>query len=333
MKKFKYVLWSVLGLLLAICTIVYFLPSKENTTQKQNETVLVKQPSFKKENRVTTIKFATTQLCRLNWNTPNGVPYVQVPGANLGVTSFYVLDKDKIAFLSDATNEIIIVNQKSESVIKKFPVVLSPRDFTYDNGYYYVLCETAVFVYNAKGENISNFEFPQEFSGTMRVLRYENSTFLLLPSGNSLKIESGGKLIKPKKYEGWITLNGLFIKTQINNNFSYTLNISFPNGENSSQKFQNKKKVAGVYVIGAVKNRIVLEIQTFLLEEPIKVERNIQIIGLRDIHPDTVIATIPISSSFYVLSNKDISVSKTGGIYTLVTKPKGVYMFSIEELE
>lgn len=330
MKRAKYVL--MLLLVIIALSVAYFYSKKKSNAQLQNVTTSKELP-IKKETAISMKKFTTTQLCKLNWNTPNGVPYVKVPGANLGVTSFYVLDKDKIAFLSDATNEIIIVNRKSESVIKRFPVVLSPRDFTYDNGYYYVLCETAVFVYNAKGENTSNFEFPQEFSGTMRIFRYENSIFLLLPSGNSLKIESGGKLINPKEYEGWITSNGLFIKTQIKNNFSYTVNISFPNGENSSQKFQNKKKVAGVYVIGAVKNRIVLEIQTFLSEEPINVERNIQIIGLRDLHPDTVIATIPISSSFYVLSNKDISVSKAGGIYTLVTKPEGVYMFSIEELE
>jgi len=261
------------------------------------------------------------------------VAYVQVPGANLGITSFYILDKNHIALLSDATNEIIIVNRKSESVIKRFPVVLSPRDFTYDNGYYYVLCETTVFVYNAKGENTSNFEFPQEYSGTMKLFRYENSTFLLLPSGNSLKIESGGKLIKPKEYEGWVTSNGLFIKTKIKNNYSYTVDIFSPNGENSSHEFQNKKKVAGVYVIGGVKNRIVLEIQTFLSEEPIKVERNIQIIRLNGIHPDTIAATLPISSSFYVLSNKDIAISNNGTIFNLVTKPQGAYVYSIEEYE
>lgn len=330
MRKFKYVLGTVILLVLIAITVVYFYSKNKNNISTQKVTKS-KELLVKKENDDTIKKFATTQLCKLNWNTTNGVPYVKVPGANLGVTSFYVLDNEKIAFLSDATNEILIVSQKSESVIKRFTVVLSPRDFTYDNGYYYVLCETGIFIYNINGENTSNFEFPKEYSGTMRIFRYLHSTFLLLPSGNSLKIESGGKLIKPKEYEGWITSNGLLIKTQIKNEFNYTVNISFPNGENSLKEFPNKRKIAGVYVVGTEKNRIVLEIQTFLTEEPIKVERNIQIIGLRDFHLDKIIATIPITSSFYVLSNKDIYVTNEGRIYTLVTKSKGVYLFSIDE--
>ena len=52
--------------------------------------------------------YAVKEICKAAWNTPNGFRYKKVAGANLGITSFEVMDKNRIAFLSDASNEIIL---------------------------------------------------------------------------------------------------------------------------------------------------------------------------------------------------------------------------------
>ena len=157
------------------------------------------------------------ELSSTKWNTPEGIPYVTAPGVNLGITSFEMLDENRIAYLCNATNEIIITKTASGVATKKFSVSSAPRDFIYDKGFFYVLFERQVTVYNESGKTSNSFSFPDSYIGVERIARYNNETYLLLPSGNCAKIESSGKIITPQEFEGWIISTGDFISTKLTN--------------------------------------------------------------------------------------------------------------------
>ncbi len=278
-------------------------------------------------------KLEVKQLSLSKWNTQDGIPYSQVPGANLGATSFELLDSNRVAFLCNSTSEIIIINTSDGEATKKFPVIFAPRDFIYDNGLFFVLSERQVIVYDANGKEKNQFSFPNIYLGTERLARFGNATYLLLPSGNSLKIESGGIALSPDEFEGWITSTGAFIKTQLNGGNSYSVKVIQQNGKSLKKDFAADKKVAGVFVVGSTKNRVVLDIQTFISENPIAVERTIVSVNLKEDDIGPIITSIKVPDCYYVLSNKDFCLSANGTILNMVTSPQGLYLFSLTEIK
>lgn len=277
--------------------------------------------------------FAVNQLSVIKWNDSNGIPYSQVPGANLGATSFEVLENNKIAFLCNSTSEIIVINEIDGKILNKFPVFFAPRDFAYNNGFFYVLGEKQVFVYDINGVEKNKFSFPDKYLGTERIYRFNNSTYLLLPSGNSLKIESNGNSITPIEYSGWVTSSGKYIKTQIKGENSYTVTVVLINSKINKKVFISENKVAGVYVVGSTKSRIILDVQTYVSENPIKIERKIISVEVNKTSVGNIVAEIKIPDVYYVLSNKEFSLLPNGLLYNMVSSPDGVSVFSLTEIK
>ena len=275
--------------------------------------------------------FLVKQYTVSNWNTKNGIPYVQRDGVSLGATSFQLLGDKKVAFLCNSSNEIIIKDIADNTIIKKIPVLFAPKDFIYDNGLYYVLGESQIIVYDEQGNEIKKYLFPNRYAGTDRLIRYDNATYLLLPSGNSLQIEKAGVAINPQEYEGWITSNGDFVKTKITGNYSYSVKVIKDNREIFNKVYSVNKKVAGVFVVGSTKNHIVLDVQTFTSENPIEVERMIVLIDLQKNNLGSIMSSIVIPDIYYVISNKDFYVSPNGNILNMITTPRGVYVFTLKE--
>src|SRR5207244_150657 len=112
------------------------------------------------------------------------------------------------------------------------------------------------------------------YLGVERLARFNNATYLLLPSGNSFNIESG------KESSGWITSAGHSVVTKLNGDNSYSVKIITAGKKNFEKIFNNDKPVAGVYVVGATKNRIYLDVQTYISQSPITVERHIVSVDL-----------------------------------------------------
>lgn len=73
--------------------------------------------------------FDVEELSLTKWNLDDGIKYKQVPGANLGVVSFDDLDSKRLAFLSNSSNEIVIVNKNDGRAIKRFKIFYASRDF------------------------------------------------------------------------------------------------------------------------------------------------------------------------------------------------------------
>jgi len=273
------------------------------------------------------------ELSLTKWNTADGLPYKKVPGANLGATSFEALGQNRIAFLCNSTSELIITDMSDGKAIKKFPVSFAPRDFVYDNGFLYVLTEYHVTVYDESGKEVNKFSFPSFYVGIERLARFNNATYLLLPSGNSVMIESGGSIISPVEYDGWITSSGIFVLTKLSGDNSYFIEIITANGKRYEKTLTTDKKVAGVHVVGSTKNRLVLDVQTFNSENPISVERTIISLNLKVNDIGSVIISIKVPDCYYVLSNKDFYVSPNGNIFNMLTSPQGAYIFSLTETE
>ena len=95
--------------------------------------------------------YSVKSVSKTNWNSPDGIPFKKVPGFNLGVASFEVMDKNRIAFLSDASGEILISDRADGKTKVKFPVGQAPRDFVYEGGNFFVLGESQVSVFDEKG--------------------------------------------------------------------------------------------------------------------------------------------------------------------------------------
>lgn len=276
--------------------------------------------------------YDVVEVSSAKWNNELGIPYKKVPGANLGATSFSVVDHSRIAYLSNATNEIIITNKSTGMKALKFQVTFAPRDFVYDDDHFYVLSESQVTVYDSTGKAVKKFLIPDSYLGIERLTRYGDATYLILPSGNSLLIESAGESIQPKEFEGVITDAGYFVKTRFAGVNSYSVKIIMP--DNTYEKiFFTDKKVAGVFVAGATQNGIVLDVQTFLSEGPISVERSIISIELKPDGIGGITTKLKIPDTYYVLSNRDVYTTADGHIFNMVTAPSGLYIFSLSKVK
>jgi hypothetical protein len=271
------------------------------------------------------------QVSTVKWNTPDGIPYVKGPGANLGATSFEVIDANSIAYLSNASNEIIITKTSDGTALKKFAVASAPRDFVYDNGIFYVLFSRQVTGYDENGKQLNSIAIPDTYMGVERLARYNKETYLLLPSGNCAKIESGGKVVTPKEYDGWTTSTGNFVSTKLSGGNSYSVKVMFADSSSSTKEFTTDKKVAGVYFVGCTANRLVLEVQSFITESPIAVERSIVSVELNKEEIGSVVISNKVPDCKYVHTNKDFSVTPDGAILNMITAPDGVHIFSLAE--
>ncbi len=270
--------------------------------------------------------FNVQQVSMTKWSSPDGLPYVEAPGINMGATSFEVIADNKVAFLSNASNEIIITNKTTGKVINKFPVSFAPRDFAFDKGLFYVLDEQMVAVYNQEGKSVTNLLFPNSYLGVERVARYNNVTYLLLPSGNSFKIEAN------KEVEGWITSTGNLVLTKLNDEYSYSFKVTTAEGKSFEKIVKTDKTVAGVYVVGSTNNRIFLDVQKYISQEPITVEREIVAIELSASGLGKIASTLKVPDCYYVLSNNDFHVTANNSILNMVTTPQGAFVFTLTEV-
>jgi hypothetical protein len=337
MKKNKYKLWLIIILIL----IAFGILLKILMQRGEGENSVTIEPIQKNSGDQEAIKipestkaipnFDISQLSVSEWNTPSGLPYSQVPGANLGPTSFQIIDEKRIAFLCNSTNEIVITNKSTGKSIERFPVSFAPRDFVYEKGIYYVLFENNVISYDEKGNELGKFPFPSEYQGVEKITRNNDATCLLLPSGNSLMIENSGSPIKPVEYNGIITETGQFITTQLTGNNSYSLKVQDSGNRTFEKTFTTDKKVASVYVIGATNDRIVLDVQTFISENPISVERTVASVDLSQRGLGDFVNSSKVPDCYYVISNKDFYLSENGNIYNMMTTPEGVFVFLLTE--
>ena len=283
------------------------------------------------QNKASQPVLSVEKVSSTKWNSPDGIAYKKVPGANLGAMAFEILNNNRIAFLCNSSSEIAIVNTADGKTVNKFPVTFAPRDFSYDKNKFYVLTEYKIDVYDESGKANNSFDFNRRYVGVERIARYNNSTYLLLPNGNSLLVESNNQSVEPKEIDGCITSLGNQVTIKQNGISNYIVTLISPTGNKLENTFQADKKVAGVFVVGTTSNRIVLDVQTYLSENPIKVERKIVSIEINKAGLGKIVSEIKVPNIYYVLSNKDISLLPNGTVYNMVTAPEGIFVYSLIE--
>ena len=104
-------------------------------------------------------------------------------------------DEDNSSHPIKRANYSMRSNNADGKRIKNFPVAFAPRDFSYDKNKFYVLTEYKIDVYDESGKTINSFDFNRKYVGVERIARYNNSTYLILPSGNSLLVESNNQSV------------------------------------------------------------------------------------------------------------------------------------------
>lgn len=275
--------------------------------------------------------FYIRQVAFIPWNEKDGITYKQVPGANLGVTSFEIIDSANIAFLSDASNEILIYNFRQEKMIRSFMILPAPRDFAYNSGKFYVLGERNIEIYDTTGYKTGICEIPAEFQGIMRISRFNATTYLLLPSGHSLKMGNSDGLTEFSFYDGWVINKDLSVKTRILNDTSFEISILKENKTTVSRKFSWKGKIAGIFAVGISEKLIILDIQTWISKNPVAVDRHLTFFSYTENELIEMSGMLKVPDHYFILTNKEFSVDREGVIYHLVSTEEGVFVFSITE--
>ncbi|MBK8148496.1 MAG: VCBS repeat-containing protein [Acidobacteria bacterium] len=272
---------------------------------------------------------AVDGLFSVGWNAGSGVAYERRPGVNLGVISFDEAGGERIALLANAADEIVVIDRRSGALIKRFAVANGARDLVFDGGIFYVLADERIVAYDERGKQISETPVPEAGRGTERIARYGGETYLLLPSGNSLKVDP--RPFGASEDEGWITATGAFVSTALTGGDSFAVRVAGGEFAGFRLPYARGGKLAGVFVIGATPDRIALETQTFISENPVEVERQLLIIKLGGKTPVGIAAELRLPDTAYVLSNRDLKLADDGTVLNMVTAPAGAYLFALRE--
>ena len=160
----------------------------------------------------------------------------------------------------------------------------------------------------------------------MRITRYNGTTYLLLPNGNSIGVERNGLSIETKEITGWICGDDKVVNAFISSDNSYEVNLNLGSEQIYKNIFNTEAPVAGVYVIGTYENYIYLDIQTWISYDPINVKRTIVCIDIKN--PSKNITEILVPDMYYVFVNHDIYLFN-GKLFQLITSPKSAQLFNI----
>lgn len=280
-----------------------------------------------------TDSFCVTEICNIPWVPIKGLPYVKVPGANLGAASFTYIDSNRIAFLCDATNEVVIVSLGSNKIVSRFNVDPYSQDIVFDNGKFYILNDNRIMVYNEIFEIDRIIPYSTEYNSTNRVVRYKNATYLLLPNNHSLLIEKDGAAVEPYEINGLITNNGNFFSSSLNSPNSFSIGYIKNDSTILLKEFMIPQPVAGVFIVGGTIDRVIIDLQLYISEAPVIIDRKLIAIEFADSQIGAIISVIDVPDCYYTFTNKDFYVGAEGLIYHMVSSPLSTYVFTLKECD
>ncbi len=260
----------------------------------------------------------TIEITSLNWNSQNGLPYVQSFEANYSVDNFVKIDNQKIAFLSRATKSIIIYNTNSKSIENKINLNIFPIDFTFNNQYFYVCDQNNIYKINQRGSIVSQKSI-KKIQFIENIKSINNKIYITDNNQNSYYFNDE----KLENSYGIILKNNLFAKIVKQNRKSYKIIIS-NKSKTTTKTIKRTKHLGTVKIIGYSQNTIFIEEQTIKHEVPLKVKR--QIIGLSlDDFTQTFKINVPDVAYTYVKHDNKIINNQ---LFSLITSPENAKLFS-----
>lgn len=274
--------------------------------------------------------WAVQHLVTIPWSNEGGVPYTQVPGANLGAVAFALTDSNRMALLCNSVSEIRVFANTDGVLLQKFPVVFAPRDFVFANGKYYVLADRSVTTYSSEGSAIDEISLPDDAQGATRVTVVDSGVHIWLPNGNTLTVYRDGNHVKEVR-KGWLMPNGTLVFTAI---VDGQAEVSWNrDAAHDRRRLSMAKKVAGVFPVGLIENRVVLDVQTFLSESPVSIERRFIALDMDSEASGLLPPALLAPDCYYVYSDRDVYQSGTGQVYHMVTTPSGAHVFRLTACE
>lgn len=273
------------------------------------------------------VEFTVNQICATPWgDEPSGLPYLQTPGLNVGVTSFIQISKTEVAYLANASNEIIKVNCLTGEIISRMKTIEYPIDFIYENSTYYVLTDTSIFTYDYLGNYLSQVHFSTSYI-PIKMSRSNGYTYLLLADGSSVAVEHKGKSANQMVFSGWISSDGTATSVSINPQTGYSVSMQKGSKQVASGTFSTDKRVGSIINIGSKDDVIYLELQLVLSESPVKADR--WLVALKKEGDALVlISSLHIPDIKYVYSVRNFIISENG-ILQLITSPEGALLFDV----
>jgi len=275
-----------------------------------------------------TDRWNVESVLTIAWDDSTGIPYTKVPGANLGVVAFAMVHEDQVAMLCNGIGEIRVFSTIDNSLMYKFPVEPAPRDLAFNGTKYFILFDRHVAIHSEDGQYESSFSIPHDALGVTRLAVLHDAVYLWLPAGNSMMVFKGDNVIR-EEYGGWACPNGDFIYTAIVDGKAEA--TWYSGGVRSVRSFAMDRKVAGVSPVGVMGSKVILDVQTFISENPVAVQRHFVAIDIEPGVDDSSLSMLKAPDTYFVYADRDIYQQSDGNIYNMVTSPNGVHLFRIAE--
>lgn len=258
------------------------------------------------------------------WNTVGGIPYSEVPGANLGAVSFAVLDSDRVAFLCNGVSQIRVFSVATGEMLQALPVAPAPRDLVFSDDQYYVLYAHHVTVYSSAGEETRKLAIPEGVNDAWRIAATGAAVQLWRANGSELTFTPNGTATETSS-QAWTMPDGSQVYSAIVEGQADV--VLFREGMEARRRFSMANKVAGVFPIGTIDDKVILDVQTYVSENPVAVERFFMAIEI-DV-PGSTCTLLRAPDSYFAYTDRDIYQNQDGELFHIISTPRGVHVYQL----
>lgn len=273
-----------------------------------------------------------TEFALINWNESNSLRFKNDLSGNRSFRSFEWLESDNcFAFLNDLKNEVIIISSKNNQIKNRISLNFSAVQFTHFDNHFYFLTSNAAIIYDDDGnfKKIINLQNSNTYNDIEVI---NDNIYLINPNGESNLIND-----ESKHFKGWPLLDNSFAESIKLNEHSYAL--KFYNKDNkflSEQIVNSEHKIGCAIILGGDDNYVYVEIQCILNENPVQVNRQIEVFNRQDFpHYSKVkendakpVNKIDLPDYNYTYISNPFLINKKG-LFTAVTSQSGVHIFNI----
>lgn len=272
--------------------------------------------------------FVVQEISVTPYSDSGGLPYTQVPGYNLGISSLQVINDSIVSYLADATGEIINVNMVDGGILSRFPVIPNAHDFVFNENAFYVFGRNILNKYNWTGEILTNTSIETIYEDAMHIVCVNQKRILVLPNGNTVGIEENSLAINEIPKPGFQCEDGAIVRAYIKDDKNYVVEWIGAKWDNTKiLTFEGNYPTGSINVVGKIGNIVYVDIQNYLTKSPISVERQLIAIDFSQRSP-RMVAKIIIPDVYYTYCNKGFSIYN-GNIYHIISAPDGVHLFKI----
>ncbi|MFH2094826.1 MAG: PKD domain-containing protein [Bacteroidota bacterium] len=262
-----------------------------------------------------------SQLAEINWNTPDGIPYVQDYGINRGADAFAVTETSEFAFLSSAETAIILFDPYENKVTGKIGLKFPAMDMVYHNGLFYLTGKSDIYILDHNGVLQDKIAYRNRMNCVERIAFSDKEVFLVSPGQESYGI--GNTDIRPVK--GIPLSENLYGYVEKKGGYEFTLKLTNGTSDITSFIFSSDKKLGTVRIMGYDNGVLYADVQYVVNEVPLKVEREIVAFN---IHKSGITEDfrVPMPDIYYAYTRRDV-ICDNGNLYFLVSAPSAAKLF------